>query len=144
MFLRLFLFLSPPRTPARAHSLTQSHTPFRASPPPPAVPLTVLGVLCFARSSLLPPRPAPGDDTTRGGGRVGGKERWRWGVAWRVTPTHHEPGTGPASLQHAASPWRRPQPLSADVTSHPRAAWSARAARLSSKCQFASVSGILI
>lgn len=141
MFKRLFLFLSPPLS---THSL--SHTPFSAVSPPPPCLSPSSG--CCVSLALLCSRPAPGDDSA-------GRERWkegrseeerggRGGLAWRVTPTHHEPGTGPASLQHAASPWRPPQPLSAEVTSHPSAASSARAARLGSRCPFASIRGTLI
>lgn len=131
-------------THALTHSL--SHTPFRAFPPPPTPPClspssgccVSLALLCSAPPPVTRARGAEGEWEGKEGLGGGGGE----GAAWRVTPTHHEPGTGPASLQHAASPWRRPQPLSAEVTSHPSAASSA--ARLSSKCQFASVRGMRI
>lgn len=143
--------LSPPRT----HALTHFHThhsersllllrfPLLLLPP---LPLTVLGVgprgVVF-RSLLSAPAPPP--VTSREGRRERGRERWAEkrvagvGAAWRVTPTHHEPGTEPASLPHAESPWRRPEPRSAEMTSHPSTASSARAPRLSSNCPFASI-----
>lgn len=99
MFLRLFLFLSPPRTHALTHSLTLTHTIQSVPSSLPPVPLTVLGVLCFARAPLLPPRPRW--RSARGGGREWeGTEGWGeegggGRIARRVTPTHHEPGTGP-------------------------------------------------
>lgn len=85
-------------------SSTHSHTTHSDSLLP-LVPLSVLGVSCFARSPLREARPHWRE-------RVGG------GLTWRVTPTHHEPEPGLASLQHEALPWRPPH-RAAVVTSRP-------------------------
>lgn len=117
--------ISPPRTrltslteinvkkePLFLHGLFQSSTHSRTtrrSLSPPPVPLSVLGVSCFARSLLQRGPPTlTGDEE---GGRRGGAN-----VASHA-PTHHEPGPGLASLQHAALPGRPLQRAAAVVTS---------------------------
>lgn len=62
--------------------------------------------------SLLPPRLAPGVvfrslSSERAPPTVT-SARWAGEVTWRVTPTHHEPGPGLASAEHAALPGRPP------------------------------------
>lgn len=113
--------ISPPRTrltslteinvkkePLFLHGLFQSSTHSRTtrrSLSPPPVPLSVLGVSCFARSLLQ-----------RGPPTLTGDEEGGANVASHA-PTHHEPGPGLASLQHAALPGRPLQRAAAVVTS---------------------------
>lgn len=88
------------------HSL--SHHSQRLSPPPRAS-LRPRGVVFRSLSSARgPPTLTRERERRRGGGEL----------TWRVTPTHHEPEPGLASLQHEALPWRPPH-RAAVVTSHP-------------------------
>lgn len=103
--------------------LSLSHHSVFVSPPP--VPLRPRGVVFRSLSSERGPPTLTGE---------------KGGLTWRVTPTHHEPGPGLASLQHAALPWRPPQRCRGDITSESYDSREARERR-SSQCPFTSIRG---